>query len=228
LTLIRFGSILSLLFNYIEVLMKFKLSVLVIALSLGACSSMKTGNGTNSNEPIANQKLSTSFTSEGIKIETKCAWFTFKRDCKIVAIEAVGTATSPGNSNNVRKTAFQVAELNANRHVSEFLGKKVTTDNYTSTIAKNIEKATDKVNSGKADDKTVEMTDKEAKNISLRENTNDTVVQFTNTIRIQSEQKLLGFRKVDEKVIGDQEVSVTIRWDLDSEDARNQLASKMK
>jgi hypothetical protein len=33
---------------------------------------------------------------------------------------------------------------------------------------------------------------------------------------------------VKEDVVGVQEVSVTIRWDLDSEDARKQLALKMK
>lgn len=227
-TLIRFGSILSLLFNYIEVLMKFKLSVLVIALSLGACSSMKTGNGTNTSDPIASQKLSSSFTSENIKIETKCTWFSLKRDCKIVAIEATGTAPSFGNTTNNLRNALTRAEMRASANVSEFLTKEITTNRVNNTIAKNIEKATDKVNSGKADDKSVEMTDKEAKNISLRENTNDTVVQLTETIQTSSRSILKGFVKVKEEVVGVQEVSVTIRWDLDSEDARNQLASKMK
>jgi hypothetical protein len=208
--------------------MKFKLSVLALALSLAACSSMKTSNGTNTSDPIANQKLSTSFTSENIKIESKCAWFSFKRDCKIVAIEAVGTAPSFGNTTNNLRNALTRANDRAYANVSEFLSKEITTNRVNNTIAKNIEKATDKVNSGKADDKSVEMTDKEAKNISLRENTNDTVVQLTETIQTSSRSILKGFVKVKEEVVGVQEVSVTIRWDLDSEDARNQLASKMK
>jgi hypothetical protein len=208
--------------------MKFKLSVLALALSLAACSSMKTSNGTNTSDPIANQKLSTSFTSENIKIETKCAWFSFKRDCKIVAIEAVGTAPTFGNTTNNLRNALTRANDRAYANVSEFLSKEITTNRVNNTIAKNIEKATDKVNSGKADDKSVEMTDKEAKNISLRENINDTVVQLTETIQTSSRSILKGFVKVKEEVVGVQEVSVTIRWDLDSEDARNQLASKMK
>ena len=208
--------------------MNFKLSVLALALSLGACSSMKTSNGTNTSDPIANQKLSTSFISENIKIETKCAWFSFKRDCKIVAIEATGTAPSFGNTTNNLRNALTRAEMRANANVSEFLNKEITTNRVNNTIAKNIEKASDKVKAGKADDKAVEMTDKEASNISLRENINDTVVQLTETIQTSSRSILKGFVKVKEDVVGVQEVAVTIRWDLDSEDARNQLANKMK
>ena len=208
--------------------MKHTLTAVALVSLLAACSSMKTGNGTNSSDPIANQKLSTSFTSENIKIETKCSWFSFKRDCKIVAIEATGTAPSFGNTTNNLRNALTRAEMRANANVSEFLNKEITTNRVNNTIAKNIEKATDKVNSGKADDKSVEMTDKEAKNISLRENTNDTVVQLTETIQTSSRSILKGFVKVKEDVVGVQEVSVTIRWDLDSEDARKQLALKMK
>jgi len=208
--------------------MKHTLTAVALVSLLAACSSMKTGNGTNSSDPIASQKLSTSFTSENIKIETKCSWFSFKRDCKIVAIEATGTAPSFGNTTNNLRNALTRAEMRANANVSEFLNKEITTNRVNNTIAKNIEKATDKVNSGKADDKSVEMTDKEAKNISLRENTNDTVVQLTETIQTSSRSILKGFIKVKEDVVGVQEVSVTIRWDLDSEDARKQLALKMK
>jgi len=208
--------------------MKFNIFLIVGALSLVACSTMKTSNGTNTSDPIANQKLSTSFTSENIKIESKCAWFSFKRDCKIVAIEAVGTAPSFGNTTNNLRNALTRAEMRANANVSEFLNKEITTNRVNNTIAKNIEKATDKVKAGKADDKAVEMTDKEANNISLRENTNDTVVQLTETIQTSSRAILKGFVKVKEEVVGVQEVSVTIRWDLDSEDARKQLALKMK
>jgi hypothetical protein len=96
------------------------------------------------------------------------------------------------------------------------------------TIAKNLEKATDKVNSGKADENPVEMTDKEAKAISSRENVNDTVVQLTETIRTSSGAILKGFIKIDERVVAEQEVSVTIRWDIDSDNSRNQFIKKMQ
>jgi len=208
--------------------MKTKVLTLAIVTALSACSSMKTSNGTNTTDPIANQKLSTSFVSEKIKIETKCDWFGMGSDCKIIAIESIGTAPGFGNTVNNRKNALTIAEMRANANVSEFLNKEITTTRVNNTIAKNIEKANDKVKSGKADGETVEMTDKEAANISIRENTNDTVVQLTETIRTNSTSILKGFVKIKEDVVGVQEVAVTIRWDLNSESARNQLASKMK
>ena len=154
--------------------MKLKLTALAITLILGACSSMKTGNGTNANTPIINQKLSTSFTSEKIKIETKCSWLSFGTNCDVVAIESTGTAPAFGNTVSNRKNALIRAEMRANANVAEFLQKEVTTNRVQTTIAKNLEKATDKVNSGNADDNPVEMTDKEAKGISSRENVNHT------------------------------------------------------
>lgn len=208
--------------------MKLKLSALVIALSLTACSSMKTSNGTNTSAPIANQKLSTSFVGEKIKLETKCSWFSFGSNCEVVAIEATGTAPSFGNTTSNMRNALTRAEMKAQAQVARFLNEEVTSDRVKKTIAKNIERATDKVNSGKADDNTVEMTDKEAGNISLRENNNETVVTLTETVRTSAKSILSGFVKVDEKVIGDQEVAVTIRWDVESGLSRKQLLKAMQ
>ena len=208
--------------------MKTKVLVLAIATALSACSSMKTSNGTNTADPIANQKLSTNFVGEKIKIESKCDWFGLGKDCKIVAIESIGTAPTFGNTTSNRKNALTIAEMRANANVSEFLNKEITTTRVNNTIAKNIEKASDKVKSGGADDKTVEMTDKEAATVSMRENNNDTVVQLTETIRTNSTSILKGFVKIKEDVIGVQEVAVTIRWDVDSGMARNQLSKAMR
>jgi hypothetical protein len=208
--------------------MKLKLTAVSIVILLSACSTTKSVDGANSSGPITSQKLSTSFVSERIKVETKCDWWGLGKDCKIVAIESTGTAPTFGATTANRKNALTIAEMRANGNVSEFLNKEISTSRVNNTIAKNIEKATDKVKSGNADDKPVELTDKEANNISLRENTNDTVVQLTETIRTNSSAILKGFIKTKEEVIGPQEVSVTIRWDLDSELARNQLVNRMK
>ena len=208
--------------------MKLKLTAVSIVILLSACSTTKSVDGANSSGPITSQKLSTSFVSEKIKVETKCDWWGLGKDCKIVAIESTGTAPTFGATTANRKNALTIAEMRANGNVSEFLNKEISTSRVNNTIAKNIEKATDKVKSGNADDKPVELTDKEANNISLRENTNDTVVQLTETIRTNSSAILKGFIKTKEEVIGPQEVSVTIRWDLDSELARNQLINRMK
>jgi hypothetical protein len=202
--------------------MKRTLTVIAIASVLAACSNVKSTN------PIAEQKLSTNFVSEQIKIESKCDYFGFGSECQIVAIEATGTAPSYGNTVNNRKTALIRAEMNAKAQVSEFLNNEITTSRVNTTIAKNIEKATDKVNNGKADGETVEMTDQEAKNVSLRENSNQTVSTMTETIKSTSTAVLRGFRKISEKVVGEQEVAVTIRWDVQSNNSRTQLLKAMQ
>jgi len=202
--------------------MKRILSVVAIATLMTACSSTKPSN------MVGDQKLSTSFVNEHIKIETKCSWFGSDSDCKIVAIEATATAPSFGATVNNRKVALTRAEMRAKGNVAEFLDSQVSTSRVQTTIAKNIEKASDKVRQGKSDGETVEMTDTEAKNISLRENANDTSVTLTETLRTSSQAILRGFRKVDEKVVGDQEVAVTIRWDVQSNNSRKQLQQMMQ
>lgn len=206
--------------------MKRTLICLSIVTLLSACSSLK-GSGSNGGEAIANQKLSTSFVSEGIKIETKCNWWGMGSDCKVVAIEAVGTAPSFGNTVTNRKIALTRAEMRANANVAEFLHKEISTNRVNTVISKNIEKAKDIARQG-GDASEVAMSDQEAKNVSLRENNNDTVMQLTETIRTSSTAILKGFVKIREEVVGQQEVSVTIRWDLESNNSRDQLARIMR
>lgn len=202
--------------------MKRTLFVLAVAASLTACGTIKPS------APISEQKLETSFVNEKIKIETKCDWFGMGKNCRIVAIEATGTAPSFGGTANNRKVALTRAEMRAKGNVAEFLDSQVSTDRVQSTIAKNIEKAADKVRSGNDDGQAVELTDKEAKNISLRENNNETVVTLTETLRTSSTAILRGFRKIEEKVVGSQEVAVTIRWDAESNEMRKQLIRSMQ
>lgn len=203
--------------------MKLKLATIGIVLALAGCASTKNeGEGS-----VRTQKLSTSFVGEKIKIETNCTWYKpWKSDCEIVSIESTATATSFGNTSNNRKTALTVAEMRANSNVAEFISKDISTTRVTNTIAKNLEKANDKVKSGSVNGSTVEMTDKEAATISLRENNNETVHTLTETIRTSSQAILKGFVKINEEVVGNQEVSVTIRWDKDNERAAETLRKK--
>ena len=199
-----------------------------LAISVAVATLVLTGCGSTSKstDKIVEQKLSTSFVSEDIKIETKCAWFGMSSECNIVAIEATGTAPSFGGTVNNRRNALTRAELRAKASVAEFLDTQVSSTRVQTTLAKNIEKASDKVRSGNDDDQPVEMTDKEAKNISLRENNNTTAVTLTETLRTSASAVLRGFHKVNERVIGDQEVAVTIRWDKESAQISNQLRKK--
>ena len=209
-----------------ELSVKLKLVSIAVILALAGCASTKSGEGEG---PVKTQKLSTSFAGEKIKIETTCTWYKpLKNDCEIIAIESTATATSFGNTANNRKNALTVAEMRANAQVAEFISKDISTTRVTNTIAKNLEKANDKVKSGANDDKTVEMSEKEAANISLRENNNETVHTLTETIRTNSQAILKGFYKINEEVVGNQEVLVTIRWDKDSERAADTLRKKFQ
>ena len=197
----------------------------VIAVAITGCSTAVT----NSNEQIRNQKLSTNFVGEGIRIETNCAWYKpWKSDCEIVSIEAIATAPTFGNTVPNRKNALTVAEMYAGANVSHFIKQNITSSRVTSTIAKNVEKARDKLNTNHGDHEPVEMTDKEAKasNVSVRENSNDTAVQLTTTVRANSTAILRGFKVIKQEVVGAQEVAVTIRWDKDSEKTAKLLESK--
>ena len=197
----------------------------VIAVAISGCSTAVT----NSNEQIRNQKLSTSFVGEGIRIETNCAWYKpWKNDCEIVSIEAIATAPTFGNTVPNRKNALTVAEMYAGANVSHFIKQNITSSRVTSTIAKNVEKARDKLNTNHGDHEVVEMSDKEAKatNVSVRENSNDTAVQLTTTVRANSTAILRGFKVIKQEVVGAQEVAVTIRWDKDSEKTAKLLESK--
>jgi hypothetical protein len=208
--------------------MKTKLAAITIAIILAGCASTKQNEGEG---PIKTQKLSTSFATEKIKIETKCVWYKLWKaeECEVVSIESTASAATFGNTTNNRKNALTVAEMKANAQVAEFINKEIATTRVTTTIAKNIEKANDKVKSNKdADDNVVELSDKEAATISLRENGNETAHNLTETIRTSSQTILRGFMKVNEEVVGNQEVSVTIRWDKDSERAADMFRKKFR
>lgn len=199
------------------------LTTLVLVASLAACSSTKSPQ-TNSDEPIRNQQLSTNFTEDGVKVITDCKWYKpWQDECNIVAIEATATTWTNGNSTPVVNEARKVARAEAYSNVSHFIRNQITSTRVTQTIAKHVEKAKDEFNRTGSEDS--EMTDKEAKNTSTsaRENSNDTARTVTRTIREHSESVLRGFKVIKEEKVGPQEISVTIRWDKESDRAARQL-----
>lgn len=201
--------------------MKTALSIVFCSAILAACGSSPVAN---IDEPIRNQKLSTNFTEDGVKIETDCAWYKFwKAKCEIVAIESVGTAWTNGASVVQVNEARKVARMEAGANVAHFLNEKITSTRVTNVVAKHIEKARDVYEtSGQGESY---MTDKEATqtNKGLRENSNDTARVVTRTIKAEAETILRGFRTVEEKRTGNQEISVTIRWERNSDTSIRQL-----
>jgi len=212
--------------------MKRVLLVTAIALTLSACGSVNLNKAENpgSMTPIHSQKLSSNFTRKGIKLEYDCAFGTgmfgmtdavcSKTDIK--AIEVTAYAPSYGNSENNRENAFRVAEMRAKAKLRHFIQEDVSSSQVKTVIAKNIEKANDRIKQRISANEEVNMTDDEATketNWAIRENTNDTVQTLTETVRINAAGIMRGVRAVDEKIVDRQTVQVTIRWDKDSERA---------
>lgn len=212
--------------------MKRVLLVTAIALTLGACSSTKLTKAEDpgSITPIHSQKLTSNFTRKGIKLEFDCAFGTgafgltdamcSKTDIK--AVEVTAYAPSFGNSENNRENAFRVAEMRAKAKLRHFVNEDVNSSQTKQVIAKNIEKANDRIKQRINANEEVSMTDDEATretNWAVRENTNDTVQNLTETVRVNAAGILRGVYVKDATIVDRQTVQVTIRWDRDSERA---------
>jgi hypothetical protein len=208
--------------------MKLKLVAVTSAFILSACGLTKSPV-TNTDDPIRSQRLSTSFVADGVKIETDCKWYKpWKEDCEIIAIESTAVTFTNGNSSANMRNALLIAGDKARAQVSHFIREDITSFRVTETIAKNVEKARDVVAKNPENNKTVEMSDKEAneKSSSNRENSNNTARTLTNTVRVNSSAILRGFKIIKQDVIGPQEVLVTIRWDRDSDSVADKLGKR--
>lgn len=221
--------------------MKRVLLATAVTLLLSACSSTKLSKAENpgSMTPIQSQKLSSNFTRKGVKLEFECAFGTgmfgatdavcSKTDIK--AIEVTAYAPSFGNSENNREQAFRVAEMQAKAKLRRFIQEDVSSSQTKTVIAKNIEKANDRIKQRINANEEVNMTDDEATketNWAIRENTNDTVQTLTETVRVNAAGILRGVRAVEEKIVDRQTVQVTIRWDKDSERASEYFRNKWR
>lgn len=214
--------------NLLEICMKLKLLALASIIALVGCSTTKRGEGEF--EQIRNQKLSTSFKQDTIRIETDCAWYTLdKTNCEITSIESVGTASANGNTESNRRTALIRAGDRARANVRHFIQEDVSSTRVNTTLAKNVEKASDRLKSRTTTGEVVSMSDSDADkdtNHSVRENSNDTAYQLQETIRVNSQGILRGFKVIKQEIVGPQEVSVTIRWDKESDRVSNELRKK--
>ena len=223
--------------------MKRVLLVTAIALTLSACSSVSLNKADNPGAitPIQSQKLTSNFKRKGIKLEFDCSFGTGafgltdalcnKTDIK--SIEVTAYATSYGNSEANRENAFRIAEMQAKAKLRHFVHEDVASSQTRTVIAKNIEKANDRIKQRISANEEVNMTDDEATketNWAIRENTNDTVQNLTETVRVNAAGILRGVYVKDENIVDRQTVAVTIRWDKDSDRAstffRNQWRSQ--
>jgi hypothetical protein len=208
--------------------MNFRIVPIAMLVALVGCSTGK--KGFEEIDPIRSQKLSTNFKSEGITIQTDCSWYTFdKSKCDIIAIESIGTASANGNTDNNRRTALIRAGDQARANVRHFIREEVSSSRVNTVLAKNVELANDRIKSRTKIGETVEMSDQDVgkdTNYSIRENSNNTAYQLTTTIRVNAAGILRGFKVIKQEIVGDQEVAVTIRWDVESDRAAISLQRK--
>lgn len=182
---------------------------------------------------IVNQKLSTSFNKQGIKIEWDCSMLDNVKNsgCEnadIKSIEVIAYATSNGNTENNRLDAFKVAELRAKAKLRHFIYEEVQSSRTVTTISKNIEKANDRIKNRITNTEEVSMSDDEANkdtNWAIRENNNNIARNIVETIKTNAQGILRGVYITDESVLEKQTVSITIRWDKNSNRASNILRS---
>lgn len=223
--------------------MKHVLLATAVAVMLSACGSTRINKAEDPGAitPVHSQKLTSNFKRKGIKLEFDCAFGTgafgltdamcSRTDVK--AIEVTAYAPSFGNSENNRENAFRVAEMRAKAKLRHFINEDVQSSQTKQVIAKNIEKANDRIKQRINANEEISMTDDEATketNWAVRENTNNTVQTLTETVRVNAAGILRGVVVKDETIVDRQTVQVTIRWDKDSERAsqyfRNQWRSQ--
>jgi hypothetical protein len=177
--------------------MKKLISFLIVAISLGACSSSPNKPSVSTN--IKDQSIATDFTDEGIKI-------TYTFSGKLESIEVYGQAEA------WRGNVEAVAEADAMAKLTKFVnGQTVSTDRRVKVIGKSIEDARDnKLDKYKSQDGTINVTSKQIESDPIADQNKQTSQENTanrsaNTINqmvvttvtsITSKGRLVGVRKI--------------------------------
>jgi hypothetical protein len=215
------------------------------ALGLSACSSTKVSNmgpgtalPTGTQQAISEQRLSSDFKREGIRI-------TYTLSGEVDSIETTGYAPVWGNSQNAAREAFRVAELEAKKSLNDFNNREtVTTSKSVTMISKNLEQARDNKTNKFATNKNrdevsavttdEEVTAKDEGELNREENTavrNDALriaSQVRTTITVNNRGIIGGLYLVEGEVINDgKNVRVVYRWDRKSNAVRPMLRNLM-
>jgi len=177
--------------------MKKLISFLIVAISLGACSSSPNKPSVSTN--IKDQSIATDFTDEGIKI-------TYTFSGKLESIEVYGQAEA------WRGNVEAIAEADAMAKLTKFVnGQTVSTDRRVKVIGKSIEDARDnKLDKYKSQDGTINVTSKQIESDPIADQNKQTSQENTatrsaNTINqmvvttvtnMTSKGRLVGVRKI--------------------------------
>jgi len=193
--------------------MKSKLVVVGVMLALGACSNRPLKVDT-----VREEELSTDFVAEGLKVTSSGCGAVSKmlgRECQILAIESTSTAPSNGGTTNNRKNAMDAACSYAMANVAHWMGERTQSFRTVERVGNSKELA----ESQESQNSDREVGRSESSN---RQNSNDTNVVVTNTVRRSSERFLQGWQPVKQDVVGKQEVSCTMGWSRKNTDLMKQ------
>ena len=183
--------------------MKSKLVMLGVLLSLGACAGNQAKVDT-----VREEELSTDFVAEGLKVSSKnCGPVSkmFGRSCEIVSIESTSVAPSNGGTTNNRKNAMDAACSYAMANVAHWMGER--TQSFRTVERTGTSKELAESQETESSDRDVGRGES-----SNRQNSNDTTIVVTNTVRRSSERFLQGWQPIKQDVVGKQEVSCTMGW----------------
>jgi hypothetical protein len=193
--------------------MKSKLVVVGVMLALGACSNRPLKVDT-----VREEELSTDFVAEGLKVTSSGCGTISKmlgRECQILSIESTSTAPSNGGTTNNRKNAMDAACSYAMANVAHWMGERTQSFRTVERVGNSKELAESQETQNS--DREVGRTES-----SNRQNSNDTNVVVTNTVRRSSERFLQGWQPVKQDVVGKQEVSCTMGWSRKNTDLMKQ------
>jgi len=193
--------------------MKSKLVVVGVMLALGACSNRPLKVDT-----VREEELSTDFVAEGLRVTSSGCGAVSKmlgRECQILSIESTSTAPSNGGTTNNRKNAMDAACSYAMANVAHWMGERTQSFRTVERVGNSKELAESQETQNS--DREVGRTES-----SNRQNTNDTNVVVTNTVRRSSERFLQGWQPVKQDVVGKQEVSCTMGWSRKNTDLMKQ------
>jgi hypothetical protein len=199
--------------------MKKSLVFVAVTLAIAGCSSRAPKVDTVREEVLSREMVTPEIevTHSGCGLLSKAVG----RDCKVVRIDSTATAPSNGGTTVLRSVAFQRACDTARANIAHWMGERVTSDRVSKITGASVEKADSVENQAS----TGESQNYET---SRRENGNDTKLDITNTIRVQSAKYLTGWKSIKDgsPVIGDQEVKCVMRWDAGDEVFLRQLSMR--
>lgn len=212
--------------------MKLKAIVVAVAILATGCSTFKDSDTVDNKPPtqISEQRLSTNFRKEGIRID-----WTMMGNLK--AVEVTGYAAANGNTEFQQEAAFDAAELDAKAKLQRFLREGITSSKTMNTMVKNVEKAHDVTRNKirNTSEQEVTMTDAEAAtstpktdqgetNYAIRDNANHTTRTVIKKITEEASGIQSGVYIKETDIMSDgRTVKVVLRWDRDSQKAVKEL-----